>query len=45
MMPTFRADQIDRGRRGVKRCRKVAASRLRFCPSIQPLHSASSSAS
>src|SRR5690606_24443244 len=42
---TLRCDHRLRGRRGVNRCRKLVSSRLRACPSIQPKHSASSSAS
>ena len=41
----LRLDQMLRARRGVKRWRYHAASRLRACPSIQPKHSAAWSAS
>ncbi len=40
----LRADHNDARRRGVKRGRKLTASTAAFGPSIQPLHSASSSA-
>lgn len=43
--PMLRCDHSDAGRRGVNRSTNVPASRLRFCPSIHPLHSASSTAS
>jgi hypothetical protein len=35
-MPTFRFDQVLRGRRGVNRTVQVSASRLPARPSIQP---------
>ncbi len=43
-LATLRWDQTLRGRRGVSRLQELPSSRLRACPSIQPKHSASSTA-
>jgi hypothetical protein len=40
----LRSDHSEALRRGVKRRRKIRSSMLAVCPSIHPLHSASSSA-
>ena len=39
------SDHLPRGRRGVKRMSQLSASYLSLCPSIQPWHSAASTAS
>jgi hypothetical protein len=43
-LATLRWDQTLRGRRGVNRRQELSSSRVRACPSIQPKHSASSTA-